>query len=1101
MLTNFPCFFVCLPPLSCVVQPHKKKEVHFLIMGSVFFTNKFVHTVFDLKGSRQGRNATQKEKDSGAAVYKDNDFVDMGITIKLGEERAKLLNEQIARDVEYLRKLNIMDYSLLLGIHYKDRAGEVYGPGAAGAGPASNPASPTAHQPHMNGSSSQQAQPLGGAAAGGAGAAVSAQDYNARREGLAGVTGDDLAAGGAEAGEYQRVRVADFHDTHGAHALTPPMEEPAPLAAAIAGGNDDNVFTQMQPHTVAGRVDGVESSHLEPHSQQRPFLDSELGFGTPTHNKTAPVAQSPSVGQQANPLAAVPALALPSSPVPTIAATPAVATVIPAAAIAADSPAVVVATSTPTKRPNAHALTVDTAITIPEGSSDEDEEDSMTVHFHDAQSPRSGISSPRETGSPRIIESPRTAAAAAAAAAVSPPSEPSSPTTNGAASSSSAAAAPAAGFLLAPPSLPPLARDSLEIHPTPSTPQRGSGNSLTLKTGFTNGHGNGTHTPTTFTTDNGPFSSRAWTTAGGARSNRSQSVVGGLPAHAHSPTTAAQQAATDARTKKEVAAAAKLDAIAKQTAYGLPKKYNKVSNPRDIAFPFEFELAGEGLLHGATSVGVMGSLPNSPQQFPAYHAATTTVATATTTAATNSPRVGAAALPGPATPFGSLGSPAAQKAAAAGTVSGGRRTNEHTPVLKAATTPSQPLPSSPQPPHDDVHTLEPLPPAVVTPTVGVTLTFPATTNGHAHGSGNVSGNSSPVPPSPRQGRAMSVFASSKEADVYAQRRSNSGTYQNSIPARSSFLLASSTTPILEANSSTVAAEPSSPFTLQLSPTVRDSDDAVLDPSAPTASASSSASSSSSSAPVASFPAVAVTVDPAHPPIPLESSSRNSPVVGAQPSAAGGHVPALHASEIAMLTPSAHTATTVAGSSPRRGTRVLLPALLPQELAAIGAPVAVAAAAAHPEVAASAAPAAAAATPAVAAAAAAASSSHPTDEHKSSPAVAAAPVAAAAAATSAAAASTASSSSSSSSSHPPLQPGQLPDGPPLLHPTPSMAVDKLALFATDGGCAGQNPDGTPNNEVSQAKRASERTREATRFPSALALCSLTPSSSPVTHWRC
>src|SRR3954469_22254169 len=98
------------------VKPHKKKEVHFLIMGSVFYTSKFVHTVFDLKGSRQGRNATQKEKDSGAAVYKDNDFLDMDIQIKIGSERTKLLNEQIARDVEWLRQLNIMDYSLLLGI-------------------------------------------------------------------------------------------------------------------------------------------------------------------------------------------------------------------------------------------------------------------------------------------------------------------------------------------------------------------------------------------------------------------------------------------------------------------------------------------------------------------------------------------------------------------------------------------------------------------------------------------------------------------------------------------------------------------------------------------------------------------------------------------------------------------------------------------------------------------------------------------------------------------------------------------------------------------------------------------------------------------------
>ncbi len=69
-------------------------------MGSVFYTKRTVHDVFDLKGSRQGRSATQKEKESGAPVYKDNDFLEKKIQIKIGQTRAKQLNEQIARDVE-----------------------------------------------------------------------------------------------------------------------------------------------------------------------------------------------------------------------------------------------------------------------------------------------------------------------------------------------------------------------------------------------------------------------------------------------------------------------------------------------------------------------------------------------------------------------------------------------------------------------------------------------------------------------------------------------------------------------------------------------------------------------------------------------------------------------------------------------------------------------------------------------------------------------------------------------------------------------------------------------------------------------------------------
>jgi 1-phosphatidylinositol-4-phosphate 5-kinase len=99
------------------VKPHKKKEVHFLIMGSVFYGTKFIHRTFDLKGSKQGRFATAGEKESLNCVFKDNDFLDQKIRIEVGPKKADLLKKQLAADVEFLRKLKIMDYSVLLGIH------------------------------------------------------------------------------------------------------------------------------------------------------------------------------------------------------------------------------------------------------------------------------------------------------------------------------------------------------------------------------------------------------------------------------------------------------------------------------------------------------------------------------------------------------------------------------------------------------------------------------------------------------------------------------------------------------------------------------------------------------------------------------------------------------------------------------------------------------------------------------------------------------------------------------------------------------------------------------------------------------------------------
>lgn len=107
------------------VKPRGQKERHFLIMGSVFYTKRKMHLTYDLKGSTQGRNATDKEKARGlGCVYKDLDFMEGGPRIKIGTERKKIFLEQIERDCEFLTAHNIMDYSLLVGIHDMTKADE-----------------------------------------------------------------------------------------------------------------------------------------------------------------------------------------------------------------------------------------------------------------------------------------------------------------------------------------------------------------------------------------------------------------------------------------------------------------------------------------------------------------------------------------------------------------------------------------------------------------------------------------------------------------------------------------------------------------------------------------------------------------------------------------------------------------------------------------------------------------------------------------------------------------------------------------------------------------------------------------------------------------
>lgn len=55
-------------------------------------------------------------------TFKDNDFLNEGQKLHVGEESKKNFLEKLKRDVEFLAQLKIMDYSLLVGIHDVDRA-------------------------------------------------------------------------------------------------------------------------------------------------------------------------------------------------------------------------------------------------------------------------------------------------------------------------------------------------------------------------------------------------------------------------------------------------------------------------------------------------------------------------------------------------------------------------------------------------------------------------------------------------------------------------------------------------------------------------------------------------------------------------------------------------------------------------------------------------------------------------------------------------------------------------------------------------------------------------------------------------------------------
>jgi len=102
----------CLRP----VPLRQTRKLHFVVMGNMFNTPFEIHRRYDLKGSWVGRMTPSDRFDPSVAL-KDVDFKQANETIRVGEEQKERLIRQIESDSAFLRDNNIIDYSLLLGIH------------------------------------------------------------------------------------------------------------------------------------------------------------------------------------------------------------------------------------------------------------------------------------------------------------------------------------------------------------------------------------------------------------------------------------------------------------------------------------------------------------------------------------------------------------------------------------------------------------------------------------------------------------------------------------------------------------------------------------------------------------------------------------------------------------------------------------------------------------------------------------------------------------------------------------------------------------------------------------------------------------------------
>ncbi|XP_064943549.1 phosphatidylinositol 4-phosphate 5-kinase 1-like [Musa acuminata AAA Group] len=100
------------------VKPIGGPKVRFIVMGNLFCSEYHIHRRFDLKGSSYGRTTDKAEKEiDDMTTLKD---LDLNYVFRLHNSWYLELLEQIKRDCEFLESEGIMDYSLLLGLHFCD---------------------------------------------------------------------------------------------------------------------------------------------------------------------------------------------------------------------------------------------------------------------------------------------------------------------------------------------------------------------------------------------------------------------------------------------------------------------------------------------------------------------------------------------------------------------------------------------------------------------------------------------------------------------------------------------------------------------------------------------------------------------------------------------------------------------------------------------------------------------------------------------------------------------------------------------------------------------------------------------------------------------
>ncbi|XP_050043497.1 phosphatidylinositol 5-phosphate 4-kinase type-2 alpha isoform X1 [Dermacentor andersoni] len=118
-------------------------ETYLVVIRNIFSSHLNVHVKYDLKGylsakprpllkhrsssgliqgSTVDREASEKEREKDIPTLKDNDLMKDGTKVHIGADAKERFLELLTADVNFLAQMNVMDYSLCLGIHDVERA-------------------------------------------------------------------------------------------------------------------------------------------------------------------------------------------------------------------------------------------------------------------------------------------------------------------------------------------------------------------------------------------------------------------------------------------------------------------------------------------------------------------------------------------------------------------------------------------------------------------------------------------------------------------------------------------------------------------------------------------------------------------------------------------------------------------------------------------------------------------------------------------------------------------------------------------------------------------------------------------------------------------